>query len=130
MTDGVPVARTAHHRPLSRAKAAPGSHCWRRVRLYDPRYPRYGAHASGRPVPQAVRRSVDVRSWARADTHDRSVSVWAALDERRDRQRLRGQLTALRRLVDAPGSGVLALAAADDVDVLPARHRRCALWLA
>lgn len=123
------MARTAHHRPLSRAEAAPGSRCWRSVRLYDLRYPRYGARASGRPMPQAVRRSVEVRSWARADTHDRSVSV-TALDERRDRQRLRGQLTALRRLVDAPGSGGLALAAADELDVLPARHRRCALWLA
>ncbi|MEV8365898.1 hypothetical protein [Streptomyces niveus] len=118
------MSRTAHHRPLSRAEAAPDSRCWRSVRLYDLRY------SARRPVPQAVRRSVDVLSWARADTHDRSVSVVAALDERRDRQRLRGQLTALRRLVDTPGPGVLALAEADAVDVLPARHRRCALWLA
>ncbi|MEV8334170.1 hypothetical protein [Streptomyces niveus] len=125
------MPRTAHHRPLSRAEAAPDSRCWRSVRLYDLRYSaRVVADTARRPVPQAVRRSVDVRSRARADTHDRSVSVVAALDERRDRQRLRGQLTALRRLVDTPGPGVLALAEADAVDVLPARHRRCALRLA
>ncbi|MFD4771200.1 hypothetical protein [Streptomyces niveus] len=125
------MPRTAHHRALSRAQAAPDSRCWRRVRLYDLRYSaRAVAGTTRRPVPQAVRRSVDVRSRARADTHDRSVAVVAALDERRDRQRLRGQLTALRRLVDTPGPGVLALAEADAVDVLPARHRRCALWLA
>ncbi|MGW1018102.1 hypothetical protein [Streptomyces niveus] len=125
------MARTAHHRPLSRAEGAPDSRSWRRVRLYGLRYSaRAVADTARRPAPQAVRRSVDVFSWARADTHDRSVSVVAALDERRDRQRLRGQLTALRRLVDTPGPGVLALAAADAVDVLPARHRRRALWLA
>ncbi|MEV8352656.1 hypothetical protein ACFVTT_33120 [Streptomyces niveus] len=125
------MPRTAHHRPLSRAEAAPDSRCWRRVRLYDLRYSaRAVADTARRPVPRAVRRSVDVHSRARADTHDRSVSVAAALDERRDRQRLRGQLTALRRLVDTPGPGVLALAEADALDVLPARHRRCALWLA
>ncbi|MFC8824335.1 hypothetical protein ACFT9I_03140 [Streptomyces sp. NPDC057137] len=129
------MARTAHHLPLSRAGSA-GEYDhrpWRSVRLYGLRYSARAladaARASRRPVPEAVRRRVDVRSWARADTHDRSVSIQAALDERRDRQRLRAQLTALRGLVDAPG-GVVALDAADAVDVTPARHRRCALWLA
>ncbi|MFF5087747.1 hypothetical protein [Streptomyces niveus] len=124
------MARTAHRRPLSRAGGAPDSRCRRRVRLYGLRYsPRAVADTARRPVPQAVRRSVNVFSRARADTHDRSLSVVAMLEERRDRQRPRGQLTALRRLVDTPGPGVLALAEADAVDVLPARHRRCALRL-
>ncbi|MEV8402027.1 hypothetical protein [Streptomyces niveus] len=68
------MARTAHHRPLSRAEAAPGWRRWRSVRLYDLRY-------------------------------------------------------SARAVADTPGPGVLALAEADAVDVLPARHRRCALWL-
>lgn len=136
MTDGVPVARTAHHLPLSRAGSAGEYHHrpWRSVRLYGLRYSARAladaARASRRPVPEAVRRRVDVRSWARADTRDRSVSVRAALDQRRDRQRLRARLTALRALVDAPGGGVAALDAADAVDVTPARHRRCAVRLA
>ncbi|MET4925931.1 hypothetical protein P3L51_26875 [Streptomyces sp. PSRA5] len=128
------MARTAHHLPLSRAGSA-GEYDhrpWRSVRLYDLRYSARAlaaaARASRRPVPEAVRRDVEVRSWARADIHDRSVSIGAAFGERRDRQRLRAQVTAVRRLVDAPGGGVLALATADAVDVLPARHRRCALW--
>ncbi|WP_405819630.1 hypothetical protein OG705_09405 [Streptomyces sp. NBC_00838] len=131
------MARTAHHLPLSRAGTggAAGDHRpWRSVRLYDLRYSARAlagaGRASRRPVPEPVRRSVDVHSWARADTHDRYVSTRAAIDERRDRQRLRARLTALRRLVDAPGTGVLVLDAADSVDVPPARHRHGARWLA
>lgn len=138
------MARTAHHLPLPRTRGttgttgtgstAEGRRPWRSVRLYDLRYSARAlteaARASRRPVPGAVRRSVDVYAWARADTRDREVSTWAARDERRDRQRLRARVSALRGLVDAPGGGALALDAADAVDVPPARHRRCALWLA
>ncbi|MFD9867987.1 hypothetical protein ACFXI8_29645 [Streptomyces niveus] len=129
------MARTAHHLPLSRAGSTAGDRRpWRSVRLYDLRYSARAlagaARAARRPVPEAVRRSVDVHFWARADTRDRYVSARAAIDERRERRRLRARVGILRRLVDAPGAGVLALGAADRVDVPPARHRHGARRLA
>lgn len=135
------MARTAHHLPLARAgkdtgtdRTAGDRRPWRSVRLYDLRYSARAlaeaGRASRRPVPEAVRRSVDVHFWARADTRDRYVSTRAAIDERRDRQRLRARLGALRRLVDSPGGGALVLDAAESPDVPPARHRHGARWLA
>lgn len=86
------------------------------------------AREPGRPRPLPVRRQVDVRSFPRHQ-RDRSVARWSAVEERRARQRLRAQIGMLLRRVNSPGEDSM-LDLADTVDVLPARHRRNALWLA
>ncbi|WP_254711555.1 hypothetical protein [Streptomyces sp. TRM64462] len=122
------MARTAHHRP--RARHTYDTHLT--TVLHDLRFSAAAladaARDGRRARPQGVRRRVTVRHRARA-MRDPSVARWAAEQERSARQRLRGQLRPLRALVDQP-AGPLDLDAADAVDVLPARHRRLALWLA
>jgi hypothetical protein len=71
---------------------------------------------------------VDVYSFARYQ-RDGSVAQWSAIEERRARQRLRTQLGTLLGLVNT-SAGVLALDAADTVEIPPARHRHGSLWLA
>ncbi|WP_043614614.1 hypothetical protein [Nonomuraea candida] len=90
---------------------------------------RQARRAGHRPRPQLLRHKVEVYSWARSDPRDRSVSEWADIEERRARQRLRLRLGAVRRTVNAPTDGPRAAEAIDDLDVLPARHRRNAIWL-
>ncbi|MFB6897938.1 hypothetical protein [Streptomyces hydrogenans] len=82
------------------------------------------------PRPRRIRRAVRVYALPRYEHGD--LSCEANLLERRARQALRIRLTAARRLADAPGPqpGALDLAAADTVDIPPARHRRGVLWLA
>ncbi|MFI2239547.1 hypothetical protein [Streptomyces chrestomyceticus] len=57
------------------------------------------------------------------------MARWSAVEERRARQRLRAQIGILLRRVNSAGEESM-LDLADTVDVLPARHRRNALWLA
>ncbi|NUW35825.1 hypothetical protein HTZ77_31050 [Nonomuraea sp. SMC257] len=89
---------------------------------------REGRRDGRRPRPAAVRRRVDVYSWARAEPRDRWVSWAAGIEEGRARGRLRLGLEAVRRAVNATVGGRLAVGAADDLDVAPARHRRAAVW--
>ncbi|MFI8264340.1 MULTISPECIES: hypothetical protein [unclassified Streptomyces] len=76
------------------------------------------SRAGRRSRPQTLRRRVTVRRLPRC-LRDSSVAVMAAQAERRARQRLRADLRS-----------VLLLGRAEDADVLPARHRHGALWLA
>ncbi|MFE3992358.1 hypothetical protein ACFXPW_11855 [Streptomyces goshikiensis] len=76
------------------------------------------SRAGRRARPQALRRHVTVRRLPRY-LRDSSVAVMAAQEERRARQRLRADVRS-----------VLLLGRAEDADVLPARHRHGALWLA
>ncbi|MFI5665360.1 hypothetical protein [Streptomyces sp. NPDC051704] len=76
------------------------------------------SRAGRRARPQALRRRVTVRRLPRC-LRDSSVAVMAAQEERRARQRLRADVRS-----------VLLLGRAEDADVLPARHRHGALWLA
>jgi hypothetical protein len=71
---------------------------------------------------------VAVRTYARADTRDRSVARWSAVRERRARQQLRLRLVTARALADGR-TGPLTAGAADTVDVPPVRHRHHAIWL-
>ncbi|MEW2611252.1 hypothetical protein AB0937_13790 [Streptomyces sp. NPDC047880] len=81
---------------------------------------------SRKPYPQPVRRTVKVYSFARCG-RDRSIAAWSALEERRERQRLRSRAGALLGLVHA-GLDEHALDAVDALDIPPARHRRNSLW--
>ncbi|MCG5219336.1 hypothetical protein [Streptosporangium sp. KLBMP 9127] len=130
------MSRTAHHIFLSRFRFDTGGRSgnpWRSVKIVDLRYSaaclREAQRAGDRPRPIPVHRKVDVYSWARADPRDRSVSQWARHQERQARQRLRLTLEAIRRSVGATIDGRLAVEAADDLEVHPARHRRDAIWL-
>ncbi|MGW5002418.1 hypothetical protein ACWEP8_32660 [Streptomyces hydrogenans] len=139
------MTRTAHHLSGDRHYTGdtPGGGPWRALVLYDLRYSsRVLADAAGagrRPRPQRIRRRVAVHSFPRYQ-HDPSVAREAAHLERRARQELRARLTAARRLADRPGpdtaaptgpdTGGLDLAAADTIDIPPARHRHSSLWLA
>ncbi|MGA5220886.1 hypothetical protein ACPCAE_33120 [Streptomyces cinereoruber] len=96
---------------------------------------RYGAgdlaeavRASRRPHPRPVRRAVAVYSLPRHHW-DKTVAHWAAEQERRARQRLRERVGRVLRLVNTP-DGTLDLAAAEAVDVPPARHRHSGVWFA
>ncbi|MGW5849079.1 hypothetical protein ACWFQ8_14195 [Streptomyces sp. NPDC055254] len=128
------MARTAHHLPPSVGRdvhdCPPGSP-WHSVDLHDLRYSAgslaEAARDRRRPHPRPVRRTVDVYSYPR-HRGDRFVSAWSTVEERRARQRLRRRVGVVLGLVNSAGG--LALDAADDVDVPPARHRRGALWLA
>ncbi|WP_219466692.1 hypothetical protein [Nonomuraea rhizosphaerae] len=106
---------------------------WRVVTVFDLRYSaaslRKGRRTGRRPEPTPIRRTVAVYMWARVNSRDRWVSRWAAGEERQARQRLRLTLGTIRQRVNATAAGRLALEAADDVDVVPARHRRNGLWL-
>ncbi|MFJ7334263.1 hypothetical protein ACIQU3_20690 [Streptomyces sp. NPDC101110] len=82
--------------------------------------------ASRKPQPQLVRRTVKVYSFARRG-RDRSIAAWSALEERRERQRLRFRAGLLLGLVHA-GLDEHALEAVEAVDIPPARHRRNSLW--
>lgn len=132
-TDGVPVARTAHHVPAAHSRDGDDHrpwNPWRSVVLHDLRYSARCLHdavrESRRPRPRAVRREVEFHSFAR-HVHDPSVARWSAVEERRARQRLRAQVGTLLRLVHS-ATGELDLEAADSVDVPPARHRHGSLW--
>ncbi|MEU3076765.1 hypothetical protein [Streptomyces laurentii] len=127
------MSRTAHHTRTSYAPAAedrwrPGGP-WHAVVLYDLRYEAGERAAAGREgrraVPRRVRRAVAVYAFPRYQ-RDASVGCWAAVEERRARQLLRARVGAVVGLVNS-ASGPEA---ADDVDVPPARHRRCGLWMA
>ncbi|MEU0398976.1 hypothetical protein ABZ318_01810 [Streptomyces sp. NPDC006197] len=134
-TYGVAVARTAHHPSRARRRGPADmltGRPWHAVLLHDLRY---GARdladavrESRRPRPRLVRRTVEVYAFPRHQS-DPTVAHWAALEERRARQRLRRQTGTLLRLVNSPGDA-LDLDAADAVDVLPARHRHGGLWIA
>ncbi|MFJ1702271.1 hypothetical protein [Kitasatospora sp. NPDC088346] len=116
------MSRTAHHIATDPAGAfgrlgAP----WRSVELTDLRYAsallRAARQEGRRPRPQAVRRSVRVHRWARHAVRDRWVGGYAALDERRARQRLRRELGRLTAHRDP------------EADTTPTRHRHSARWL-
>ncbi|MER7519067.1 hypothetical protein [Streptomyces sp. NPDC126499] len=132
------MSRTAHHvspaHALSRAvddDRRPGAP-WHALVLHGLRYDAHCLDAAlregRRPVPRVVGRRVEVYAFPRHN-RDRTVARWAALEERRARQRLRRGLGVLTRRVNSPG-GPLHAHAAHTVDVPPARHRRGALWLA
>ncbi|WP_083975589.1 hypothetical protein [Kitasatospora mediocidica] len=82
-----------------------------------------------RPQPRAIRRRVDVYSYARSIVRDRSVSRLACDEERRARQRLRTDLGLVRQQLNARTDGRPAIARTDIPDIIPARHRHSALWL-
>ncbi|THA54298.1 hypothetical protein E6R62_16595 [Streptomyces sp. A1136] len=82
-----------------------------------------------RPHPRAVRRRAVIRHFPRVG-RDRSVSRWAAREERRARQRLRADARTLLRLTDGGRGARLDLRGAEEAEIRPARHRRAALWLA
>ncbi|WP_260461893.1 hypothetical protein [Streptomyces lateritius] len=103
------MARTAHH----------PSHARRRTR-HD--------MLTGQPWYAVVLRAVEVYAFPRYQS-DATVGRWAAVEERRARQRLRRQAGVVLRLVNAPG-GAVDVDAADLVDIPPARHRRSGLWFA
>ncbi|MCX3287861.1 hypothetical protein OR263_14295 [Streptomyces sp. NEAU-H22] len=127
------MTRTAHHvRPPHSRSAydrSPGEP-WRSVVLHDLRYSARGftdaTREFRRPRPRAVRRAVDVYSFARYQRDD-SVAQWSAMEERRARQRLRTQVGTLPGLVNT-SVGVLVLDAVDAVEIPPARHRHGSLW--
>ncbi|MFC8264950.1 hypothetical protein ACFUIZ_04365 [Streptomyces cinereoruber] len=129
------MARTAHHPSLARRRLSPDhltGEPFHAVVLYDLRY---GAgdlaeavRASRRPHPRPIRRAVAVYSLPRHHW-DKTVAHWAAEQERRARQRLRERVGRVLRLVNTP-DGVLDLAAAESVDVPPARHRHSGVWFA
>ncbi|MFF7892691.1 hypothetical protein ACFZDI_12500 [Streptomyces sp. NPDC007907] len=100
--------------------------------LYDLRYSARSltdaTRASRRPQPRSIRRTVKVYSFARRG-RDRSITAWSALEERRERQRLRARVETLLGLVHT-GLDAHALDAVDSVDIPPARHRHNALWQA
>ncbi|GAA3167678.1 hypothetical protein [Nonomuraea roseoviolacea] len=128
------MARTAHHirRPLP-GGAGPRGAPFRAVTVVDLRYSaaclREGRRAGRRARPAVVRSRAAVYSWARADLRDRWVSRQAGIEEGRARGRLRLELETIRRAVNATTGGRLAVEAAEELDVAPARHRRGAVWL-
>ncbi|WP_234363769.1 MULTISPECIES: hypothetical protein [unclassified Streptomyces] len=129
------MARTAHHPSLARRRSPadwlPGDphHA---VVLYDLRYDAgdlaEAAREARRPRPRPVRRAVAVHSLPR-HRWDKTVAHRAAEQERRARQRLRERVGTVLRLVNTP-DGALDLAAAESVDVPPARHRHSGVWFA
>ncbi|MFF8419386.1 hypothetical protein [Streptomyces sp. NPDC015680] len=129
------MTRTAHHVPPSRATMtyADGPNLpWHSVTLGDLRYStRSLAEATfqaRRPVPQIIRRRVDVYRFPRHN-RDRGISRASTLEERRSRQRLRAQTGLLRRLLNTP-TGELTLEAADTIEIPPPKHRHGTLWQA
>lgn len=129
------MSRTVHHIPRRHSAGGdePGDP-WRAVVIADLRYTaaclNEAARDGHRPRPHLTRRKVGVYVWGRSDTRDRSVSWWSAVEERRERQRLRRSADAIRALVNARSDGRLAIESAEDRDIPPARHRRNALWQA
>ncbi|MFI6005592.1 hypothetical protein ACIA98_35235 [Streptomyces sp. NPDC051366] len=119
------MSRTAHH-IRSRRRPAPGAVLHdvlvRDVLVRDLRFSARclaeASRAGRRARPHALRRRVTIRRLPRL-LRDSSVAVMAAQAERRARQRLRADVRSL-----------LLLGRAEDADVLPARHRHGALWLA
>ncbi|MFE4593726.1 hypothetical protein [Streptomyces laurentii] len=130
------MSRTAHHTrtthtsrtPTAEDRSRPGGP-WHAVVLYDLRFEAGGRAAAGREgrraVPRRVRRAVAVFAFPRYQ-RDASVGRWAAVEERRARQRLRARVGTVIKLVNSAP----AIEAADAVDIPPARHRRGALWWA
>ncbi|MFD8236594.1 hypothetical protein ACFV20_32555 [Streptomyces sp. NPDC059696] len=98
--------------------------------LYDLRYSARSladaTRESRKPQPQPIRRTVKVYSFARRG-RDRSLTTWSALEERRERQRLRSRVGTLLGLV-REGLDPGGRDAVGSVDIPPARHRRNALW--
>lgn len=126
------MARTAHHASLARRRCTddqlPGRPL-QSVVLYDLRYSALAAApTAGKPAPRLIRRTVNVYRLPRHH-QDRTVAHWAEQEERRARQRLRGRVGTLLRLVNSP-TGTLDLDAADTVDVPPTRHRHSGVWFA
>ncbi|GAB3876934.1 hypothetical protein GCM10029964_024980 [Kibdelosporangium lantanae] len=108
---GVTLGRTAHHRARSRTRSFPRA-------TTDLRYSAAClADTTGRPRPSYFRRTVHIRSHSRLQYA--TVADWVRVGERAARQRLRRELTAIRKLRDRA-----------DVDVTPYRHRRNGRWLA
>ncbi|MFG2295784.1 hypothetical protein [Streptomyces sp. NPDC048603] len=87
---------------------------------YGAREMRAAAQAGRRPRPQRVR---VVRQ--PAETADAAMDRYEAALERAARQRLRISAGRVRGLVNSP-RGPLRTARADEVDVLPVRHRHAA----
>jgi hypothetical protein len=117
------MSRTAHHVP--RRGCATGEDVWPAQRvstIFDLRYSaNCRAQAAGqgrRPIPEPVRRKAAVYSFARSDLHDREISEWARVQERRARQRLRLEIRAVLQSL------------AFDTELTPARHRRDGIWMA
>ncbi|WP_241845215.1 hypothetical protein [Streptomyces sp. CB02261] len=129
------MARTAHHPSHTRRRtrhAMLTGQPWYAVVLRDLRYSARDvsqARREGRrPRPRPVLRAVEVYAFPRHQS-DATVGRWAAVEERRARQRLRRQAGVVLRLVNAPG-GAVDVDAADLVGIPPARHRRGGLWFA
>jgi hypothetical protein len=129
------MSRTAHHIP--RVQSQTSDIAGRPLRATDLTELRYSeacqreAQLRGhRPRPRQIRRKVRVYRFARERIQNRSIAPAAALDERRARQRLRISISAVRALVNATAEGRLAIEAAEEVDIPPARHRRNELWQA
>lgn len=120
------MARSAHHMRRNavrsgRAASRPWSP-WRVALVRDLRYSserlRSAAMEGRRPLPQEVRRSVAVYSFARSDTRGGAVAALADIAERRARQMTRRQLDLFR-------TGLVP-----DIEIEPGRHRHSARWLA
>jgi hypothetical protein len=96
--------------------------------VFDLRHPRGQAPAAGRPAPREVRRRVRlegyVSTWGVSTWGRGGLARVARQHERRARAATRDRLVRLRQLVNGPGG----LAAAEELDVPPYRHRRSALW--
>ncbi|MFD9891164.1 hypothetical protein ACFWY9_17610 [Amycolatopsis sp. NPDC059027] len=120
------MSRTAHHVPP--AHRSPSRHGWNSVTLTDLRYDhaaRSRARSERRRVrPRLIRRRVEVHAFPRSLPHDREISRLARLAERGARQRLRRELTVLRR--EANDRGRIRTDTGNDP--APVRHRHGAEW--
>ncbi|GHB39105.1 hypothetical protein GCM10010347_05720 [Streptomyces cirratus] len=125
------MSRTAHH--IRSRRRTDHTAAVLAVLVHDLRYSARcraeAARGRHRPRPQATRRHTAIRHFPRV-RRDRSVSRWAAQEERRARQRLRADARTLLRLTHPGRDGQLDLRPAEETDIRPARHRRAALWLA
>ncbi|MER5730052.1 hypothetical protein ABT084_17210 [Streptomyces sp. NPDC002138] len=142
------MSRTAHH--IRSGAAAPWKGGPLTITLHDLRFSarlRAEAERAGRRVrPRPVRRRVVVRHLPRL-LRDSSVARAAAQEERRARARLRTAARTAVRTARTPGPHADPTADPDiapgtdphpgpdtgpdtEPDILPARHRRAALWLA
>ncbi|MCE7009529.1 hypothetical protein LWC34_42985 [Kibdelosporangium philippinense] len=117
------MSRTAHHR------TGPWPGGWRPWRIATARGFRYSAACLAeaydrRPWPQAIRREVSFYRYPRALPRDTEVARLSAITERRARQRLRGELTDIRRRVNRLSKDRLK---PGDVDVTPFAHHHEAI---
>jgi hypothetical protein len=107
--------------PSTQAAFRPGSP-WRAVQVRELRYSserlRSATLEGRRPLPQEVRRSVAVYSFARSNARGGAVAALAHIEERRARQTTRRQLDLVR-------TGLVT-----DTEIETGRHRHSARWLA